>query len=130
METDDTARPVPQRPFIEWIVGTLSAALVAGLAGYLLYEAAFGDVRPPDLRVTIENVEPVDGGTQARIVVRNHGDRAASGVTVRATGLRDDTRQIEFDYVAGHSVRYGAIILPQQISASDLRIEIGGYVEP
>jgi uncharacterized protein (TIGR02588 family) len=131
--TNGTDQAVPQRPYIEWAVGLLSATLVICLATYLLYEAAFGTVMPADVRVTVESIEATDGGINARIAVRNHGDKAAAGIVVRATLMAadgPDTRQIEFDYVAGQSVRYGAIVLPQETSASDLRIDIGGYVEP
>lgn len=133
MENDDAAQPAPQRPLIEWIVGGLSALLVVGLAAYLAFTAVFHDVRPPDLRATIERVEPSGGGTQVHVKIANHGDKAASAVIVRARALRDgesDTTEIEFDYVAGHSVRRGAFIFPQPISLSDLGIEVGGYVEP
>jgi uncharacterized protein (TIGR02588 family) len=133
MDSDGTDQSVPQRPYIEWAVGIVSATLVASLAAYLLYEAAFGTMMPADIRITTESIEAADGGVQARIAIRNHGDKAASGVVVMTTSMGADSlgiRQIEFDYIAGHSVRYGVIALPRETSTSDLRIVIGGYVEP
>ena len=65
-----------------------------------------------------ENIATVD--------VANHGDRAASAVTVLAEGQR----VVEFDYVAAHSIRRGAVGLPGGWSAGDPSIGIGGFAEP
>ena len=121
------------KPLAEWIVGALSAVLVAAVIAFLLYQALLQEARPPDLAVAIESIDRAGSGATVRIAVTNSGDEAAAGVMVRAL-QRDgqDTlqRDVTFDYVAGHSVRRGAFVLPGDAAPDDLTVEITGYVEP
>jgi len=128
---DDSMEGGKPRPMIEWVVGTVSAVLVIGLVGYLVQHALFSDDSPPDLRVTIESVSPADDTTTIAIVVANEGDEAAASVRVIAAGPDGgSSREIEFDFIAAHSIRRGALVFPGAVAESDLRIEVGGYVEP
>lgn len=118
------------RPLVEWIVGGIACAAIAGLVGFLVFEALTGDARPPRLSVTVEAVERGESGAVVRVAVRNHGDRAAAGVTVHAADGGAE-RSIEFDYVAGHAVRRGAFVFPgADIAPERLAVGIGGFVEP
>jgi uncharacterized protein (TIGR02588 family) len=123
------------RPRLEWIIGGLSAAIVAGIIVYLGYEALFGDTRPPDLAATIISVEPVPDGTLVVVDVTNRGDQAAAEVTVKATLDGPDAgsleKQIRFDYVPSHARRSGAFIIEGQAGKTgDVNIRIDSYVEP
>lgn len=122
------------RPLAEWVVGALSAIVAAVVVAFLLYQAAFGDARPPDLAVAIEGVDRAGNGTTVRIAVTNSGDEAAAGVAVQASlnNAQGDAvqRDLTFDYVAGHAVRRGAFVLPGNAAPDDLTVEITGYVEP
>lgn len=118
------------RPLVEWIVGGIACAAIAGLIGFLVFQALTGDARPPRLSVTIEAIERSENGAVVRVAVRNHGDRAAAGVTVHAADGSAE-RSIEFDYIAGHAVRRGAFVFPDADIAPDrLAVGIGGFVEP
>ncbi len=119
------------RPMIEWAVGAVSAALVICLVGYLVQQAVSGDGRPADLRVSIEHVLQHGGTTTVAVAVSNGGDEAAAAVRVIAAGPDEAVaREIEFDYIAAHAVRRGAFVFPGAVGENDLRVEIGGYVEP
>lgn len=125
---DDEAE---RRPMIEWIVGAISAVLVICLVVYLVNHAIFAADSPPELRVTIESVLPGDDMTTVAVAVANGGDQAAAAVKVIAVGLDAEiVREIEFDFVAAHSVRRGALTFPGRVDDGQLRIEVGGYVEP
>lgn len=121
-------------PLIEWVVGALSAVLVAGLVLYLGYEALFADDRPAQLEVAIERIDVVDNGAVVTIAVANRGDKAASAVTVNASAPDDEgnafQKQVEFDFIAANAVERGAFLFPHSVAADDLNIEIGGYSEP
>ncbi|MCO5147818.1 MAG: hypothetical protein M9895_16770 [Aquamicrobium sp.] len=118
------------RPLVEWIVGGIACVAIAGLVGFLVFQALTGDSRPPRLSVTVEAVERGESGAVVRVAVRNHGDRAAAGVTVHAADGGAE-RSIEFDYVAGHAVRRGAFVFPDADIVPDrLAVGIGGFVEP
>ena len=122
------------RPAIEWIAGALSCAMVLALITFLLHQALFRDARPPDLSVVIEGFEHSGTGILVRIAVTNSGDEAASAVRVHAapsgeteSGMR---KEVEFDYVAGRSVRRGAFVFPDAAIRGNLDVEIDGFVEP
>lgn len=124
-----------RRPRIEWIVGCVSAILVAVLMGHLANEALFGDTRPPDLHAIVERREAVEGGTLLIVAISNRGDRAAAEVAVEAVkvdGSHSVRREIRFDYVAARSVRRGAFLLEDgsDDDLTELRLHVQGYVEP
>ncbi|MDN2583828.1 hypothetical protein [Aquibium sp. ELW1220] len=124
-----------RRPNIEWVFGMLSALLVAGLAGFLAYQAAFGEDRPPDLAATIERLERSGNGTLVMVVVANHGDAAAADVGLEAVVTAGGTiamrKEIRFDYVAARAIRRGAFVVEgQDVEAGDVALRVHGYAEP
>lgn len=130
MSSINNRRSRNDRPLVEWIVGGLACAAIAGLIGFLVFQALAGNASPPRLSVTVEAIERDGIGAVVRIAVRNHGDRAAAGVAVHAADGGTE-RSIEFDYVAGHAVRRGAFAFPDADIAPDrLAVGIGGFVEP
>lgn len=134
MNEKEQTRSEKARPAVEWIFGSVSAAVVVGLVLFLGYQALFGDNRPPELSVSFEGVDQFDNGTVVMVAVANRGDEAASAVTVYASAPdasgRASQKQIEFDHIAAHAVRRGAFVFPGSISSDALQFEIGGYTEP
>lgn len=119
------------RPATEWVVGGISALLVACLVLYLGRQAMFGDSSPAKLHASIERVTPIGDATSVIVSVSNGGDETAAAVTVLAAGSDAAvTRWIEFDYIPAHAVRRGAFVLPGALEADEIRIGIGGYTEP
>ena len=84
MSSINNRRSRNDRPLVEWIVGGLACAAIAGLIGFLVFQALAGNASPPRLSVTVEAIERDGIGAVVRIAVRNHGDRAAAGVAVHA----------------------------------------------
>lgn len=124
-----------KRPTLEWVVGVVSAVIVAGILAFLGREAVFGDRRPPNLVAAVDRIEAVEGGTLIMIVLSNSGDQAAAEVAVEATIDSTDAeplqKEISFDYVASHSVRRGAFMVEGPApSAADIRLNVHGYVQP
>jgi uncharacterized protein (TIGR02588 family) len=119
------------RPLIEWVVGAISAALVAGLLLYLGHQALFGESRAAALDVSVERVASSGNATTVTVAVANRGDKAAAAVTVLASGPgASASRQIEFDYVAAGARRRGAFVFPGAVSPDEIKVELGGYTEP
>ena len=134
MPSDDNSRQ-PGRPAIEWIFGALSACILAAIIMYLGYSAIAGDPRPPDLVATVEEIRETGNGAIVVVSVANQGDRAASRVGVEATIRSPDgsaqSRQIEFDYVAGHAVREGAFVMSRKgLARGDVTLVVHGFVQP
>lgn len=124
-----------RRPGVEWVFGLLSALLVAGLAGFLAYQAAFGENRPPDLSASIERLERSGTGTLVMVMVVNHGDEAAADVGVEAVvgsaGTDAVRKEIRFDYVAARAIRRGAFVVERRdVDAGDVALRVQGYAEP
>lgn len=115
-----------KRPLAEWIFGLLSGCGIVVLILFLSWQALFSSSHAPDLVVSVIGVERKGDANIATFEVANHGDRAASAVTVLAKGQQ----VVEFDYVAAHSIRRGAVGLPGGWSAGDPSIGIGGFAEP
>lgn len=134
MNKKEQARSDKGRPAVEWIFGSVSAVVIAGLVLFLGYQALFGDTRPPELLVSIDRTDQYNSGTTVIVSVANRGDEAAAAVTVYASASdasgRALRKQIEFDYIAAHAVRRGAFVFPGAISSDALDFEIGGYTEP
>lgn len=135
MSDDGNSSRAGDRPAVEWIVGGVSAVLVACIAAFLAYQAAFGDSVPPRLSVSVDRFEQVSNGTLVEVVVRNDGDRTAAGVVAQvamADGQGQTIRKtIRFDYVPGHATRRGAFLLDDpQLSRAEVRPSIDGFTEP
>lgn len=119
------------RPPIEWLVGAISAALVAGLLLYLGHQVLFGESRAAALGVSIERVASDGDATTVTVAVVNRGDKAAAAVTVLAIGPgAAASRQIEFGYVAAGAMRRGAFVFPGAVNPDEVGVELGGYTEP
>lgn len=134
MNDEGQDRSDRSRPIVEWIFGSVSAAVVGGLVLFLGYQALFGDTRPPDLFVSIEDVQEFDNGTVVTVAVANRGDEAVSAVVIYAAapGIPElaSQKQIGFDYIAAHAIRRGAFVFRGPVVRDALQLEIGGYAEP
>jgi uncharacterized protein (TIGR02588 family) len=125
----------PGKPVIEWIVGAISAVLVACLVFFLTYEATVAETKPALLVAKIERLDTVENGTLVVVMVTNHGDEAAAQVGIQAMLARADqqpaAKAIEFDYIAGHAVRRGAFVFEERdISPAEIRVNVQGFTEP
>lgn len=134
MNEKEQTRSDKSRPAVEWIFGSVSAIVIAGLVLFLGYQALFGDTRPPELLVSVDRIDRLDSGTAVIVSVANRGDEAAAAVTVYASASdasgRALRKQIEFDYIAAHAMRRGAFLFPGPISSDAFELEIGGYTDP
>ena len=88
---------------LEWIVAVVGLVILVGMIGYLLWQAAQDQGRPPSLTLTVEAVAPVHGGYVAEINVLNEGDQTAADVTIVGQLLDGETvaeeREMTLDYV-------------------------------
>ena len=49
-------------PIWEWIVAVIGLVLVAGVIGFLLFEASRGDRLPPDVKLSVISVIEIRNG--------------------------------------------------------------------
>ena len=81
-------------PIWEWIVAAVGLVLVAGVIGFLLYEAFSGERVPPDVKLSVESVVQTRNGFLVRITAVNEGGMTAEGVIIEGE-LRSGSEVLE-----------------------------------
>lgn len=95
--------------WIEWLTGIVSALLVAGLLGFVGWQAFTREATPPDLSVTVLAAEKTTAGHRIAFDIYNTATTTAAAVTVIGR-LAEGDRLLEenhvvFDYVAANRKR-------------------------
>lgn len=120
--------------WVEWLTGIASAIIVAGLTGWLAFEAATRSGEPPALSIVTGEVTRSDQGFRVMFEIRNLAPTTAAAVTV-AGEVRDDGRVVEraevtFDYVPAESKVDGALIFETDPDGRDLVVRPTGFTDP
>lgn len=120
--------------WIEWLTGIVSALLVAGLLGWIGWEAFTREATPPDLTIAVQTTEKTGAGYRVAFDIHNAATTTAASVTVIGR-LMDGDRVIEeshviFDYVAAESKSTGAILFRNDPSGRTVDIRAAGYTDP
>ena len=126
-----------QKPHpLEWSIGALSAVLVAGLIGAVLFEAISGGPRVAELSAVVDSIEPTASGTfRVHFIAANRGNATASAVEVVGT-LEDpaaavtESSSVTLDYVPARSTASGWLIFDRDPRLARLTISPRGYAEP
>jgi uncharacterized protein (TIGR02588 family) len=117
-----------------WAVAVSGFLLVAGTAGFFLYQAFTGDSAPAEIVIETGEVESTAGGYLVPIEVTNPGEEVASGLLVEGTLLEGDTAvetsSITFDYVPVGSGRRGSLIFREDPRQYELEVQARGYALP
>lgn len=123
----------PRKNWLEWAVFWLGLALVCTVASYLVYAAAVGGTRPPQLAIHIGAIEEVPGGFAVAVEVRNTGDVTAEAVVVEVLsgeGADHERGELTLAFVPHGSTRRGWVTFPRRPDARTLRARVLGYQEP
>ncbi|MGH9308618.1 MAG: hypothetical protein ACRD1U_04545 [Vicinamibacterales bacterium] len=123
----------PRKNWLEWAVFWTGLVLVGAVAAYLVYAAAVGGNRPPQLAVHIGAIEEVPGGFAVAVEVRNSGDVTAEAVVVEVRsneGADHERGEVTLAFVPHGSTRRGWVTFPQRPDAGTLRARVLGYEEP
>ncbi len=120
--------------WIEWLTGAVSAALVAGMIGWIGYEAATGSEGQPELSTRIVHQEKTGAGYRVTFLIENAGKRTASAVVVQGE-IKDgdrvvETSEVTFDYVPANSSASGALLFRSDPEAGRPEIRPAGYSDP
>ena len=120
--------------WIEWLTGLVSALLVAGMLGWIGWEAFTRKATPPDLSIHILATEKAGDGHRVTFDVSNSATTTAAAVTVTGR-LLEGERVIEehhviFDYVAAESKTSGALLFAGDPAGRRVDIRAGGYTDP
>ena len=120
--------------WVEWLTGIASAIIVAGLMGWLVYEAVTRSGEPPALSIVAGEIGRADQGFTVTFEIRNSAPTTAAAVMV-AGEIRDNGRVIEraevtFDYVPAESKADGALIFENDPNGRELVIRPTGFTDP
>ncbi|HEX6440181.1 MAG TPA: TIGR02588 family protein [Candidatus Binatia bacterium] len=121
-------------PIWEWIVAAVGLVLVAGVIGFLLYEAFSGERLPPDVKLSVESVVQTRNGFLVRITAVNEGGMTAEGVIIEGE-LRSGSEVLErsrttIDYLPPSSEKRGGLFFTRDPRRFDLQVRPLGYEEP
>ena len=121
-------------PIWEWIVAAVGLVLVAGVIGFLLYEAFSGERLPPDVKLSVESVVQTRNGFLVRITAVNEGGMTAEGVIIEGE-LRSGSEVLErsrttIDYLPPGSEKRGGLFFTRDPRRFDLQVRPLGYEEP
>ena len=121
-------------PIWEWIVAGVGLVLVAGVIGFLIYEAFTGKRLPPDVKLSVDSVVEIRNGFLVRITAVNEGGITAEGVIVEAE-LRSGTEPVErsrttIDYLPPRSEKRAGLFFTRDPRQLDLQVRSLGYEEP
>ena len=125
---------VGEIPIWSWVLASLGLALVAGSAGFLLYEAFAGDTSPPDLVIEAGDAVPGDGGYLVPIRVINRGGLAAAGVEVEGVlqsgNVTEETSSTTIDYVPAGSEREAGLLFRKDPREFKIEVQAKGFLYP
>jgi uncharacterized protein (TIGR02588 family) len=121
-------------PIWEWIVAGVGLVLVAGVIGFLIYEAFSRDRVPPDVKLSVDSVVQTRNGYLVKITVINEGGITAEGVDIEGE-LRRDTEPVErsrttIDYLPPRSEKKAGLFFTRDPRQLDLQVRSLGYEEP
>ena len=123
----------PRKNWLEWAVFWTGAALLCGVAAYLVYGIATTGNRPPRLTVTLGEAEAVPGGFAIAVMVRNSGDVTAESVVVEVVsgeGPGAERSELVLAFVPHGATRRGWVTFLRQPAPDRLRARVLGYEEP
>lgn len=120
--------------WIEWLTGLVSALLVAGMLGWIGWEAFTREATPPDLSVTVLTTEKTGAGQRVTFNIANSGTTTAAAVTVIGRLMEGEKiveeSHVVFDYVAAESKSTGAILFAGEPAGRRVDIRAAGYTGP
>lgn len=121
-------------PLLEWVVGGLGLLIVTAVVSVLVYEAVAGDHSPPDVKLTVQSIAPLQNGFVVKIRAKNLGGEPAAQVSITAE-VRDGSKVVEssetqFAHLPPHSHREAGVFFQADPRHHEIRLRASGYEEP
>lgn len=102
---------IGHKNWLEWTVFAISAVLVAGVLGYLLYDGLTSNGHPPRIQVTLGRSEQQGPVYVMPVQVQNTGSQTAQSVTVQVeletAGGEKETAMLDLDFLPREGSRGG-----------------------
>lgn len=116
---------------VEWVLGGLSALVVAGLAVFLTYEGVTRTGGEPVLSLHIARLLDREEGHSVVVTVRNEGHATAADVKIAGMLAGDPlVRQVTLDYAPAQSEREITLMFALPVRKEALDLQVLGFVDP
>lgn len=119
---------------LEWAVASVSGVIVAGLIGFLIFQAFDQVNTSPDPVALLGRVSAVSDGYRLEITATNKGGATAESVMFSAELRRGDrtveTADVTFNYLPAHSERDGAFIFANDPRGFTVVVQTQSYILP
>jgi uncharacterized protein (TIGR02588 family) len=127
-------RGAPSTSTAEWIVAAVSALLVLGVIGFLVYDGMVSPQTPPDVRVEVDSIQQAGPGFLVLLRARNHGHNTAADVIVEGELMGDsgpvETSETTIDYVPAGGQQRAGLYFTRDPRSLELRLRAHGYRDP
>ena len=126
-----------KKNWLEWVVFGVSLALVAGVLGFLVYDAVKLEKTPPDLEVRLG--APVARAEEfvVPVAVTNRGDQTAEGVQIEVTleggadgGGEPERGEFGIAFIPRRATREGWVVFRTDPRGARLTPRVLGYEKP
>lgn len=125
-----------EKNWLEWMVFGVSLALVAGVFGFLVYDAVKLEKTAPDLEVRLG--APVARAQEfvVPVAVTNRGDQTAEGVQIEVTlesgadGGEPERGQFGIAFIPRRATREGWVVFRTDPRGARLTPRVLGYEKP
>jgi uncharacterized protein (TIGR02588 family) len=129
--------PIKQAPSTstaEWIVAAVSALLVLGVIGFLVYDGVRSADTPPDVTIELDSIQPAGPGYLVLFRARNGGRSTAADVIIEGELMADSGRveasETTIDYVPPGGLERGGLYFTRDPRRLKLRLRAQGYRDP
>jgi uncharacterized protein (TIGR02588 family) len=127
-------RSAPNTSTAEWIVAAMSALLVLGVIGFLVYDGVMSPKTPPDVIVQVDSIQPAGPGYLVIFRARNSGHYTAANVIVEGELMADSGRveasETTIDYVPAGGQQRAGLYFTRDPRSLKLRLRAHGYRDP
>jgi uncharacterized protein (TIGR02588 family) len=119
---------------LEWIVGGFGLVLVAGVIGFLLYQALSGNQTRPEIRLRVHSIDKTRTGYVVRVIAVNEGGTTAEGVVIEGE-LKRGEEQLErshttIEFLPPRSEKRAGLFFQRDPQQFDLMVRPLGYEDP
>ena len=122
-----------EKNWFEWSVFAVSAALIAAVIGFLIYESATIGNAPPDIQVEIGTPEPRSGYFAVPVTATNKGDHTAEGVHIEVVlqgAGKEETGDFEIAFLPRRGSREAWVTFKNDPRTGKLEARVLGYEKP
>ncbi len=118
----------------EWALGIISALVLIGVIGSLIFEAVNRSGEPPMVEIQVDSIRTVGDEYLVQFNIYNRGESTAAGLVV-AGSLESDTGSVEtseitIDYLPGNGRREAGIYFTHDPRLFELKMRPVGYDLP